>query len=459
MSTKRMLLTVLAAGTVVLALVLGSQLAGMIVPIALADEGVWGPQVTNPSFMYRLGPEVRVSTPSTPQDAPRRLPAVAYNWNRRQYLVVWHNQWPGNRDIYAQRVSDTGQLAGSWFCITTGTGDRAQPAVAYNGTNDEYLIVWMKEVSPDTYEIWGRIIAWNAGYMHPEFKIISWPDRSFWTPRVAWNSYRNEYLVVWNAFDTSGGLPGVPRDIAGARISENGSIPAINSLTTYAGPHQVDITYNVAKNEYFLAFVVIHTQATTGNDIYGLRVNGDTGTSVYPPGLLHICTTAKDQNTPAVATNGQDRYMVVWEHPYSSTDRDIYKQELDADGNLVGVNWVVTYTSLDETVPDIAAKWPSTEWIVVWQKALTGGTGYGIRAVRWISGFTMGTYAFDVADWVFYECQNPAVTAGHAGYFIAYEELPPSALADSTSLTAYQHIYGQMWWPEAAYLPLILKNK
>jgi len=29
-------------------------------------------------------------------------------------------------------------------------------------------------------------------------QICTFPDRSFWTPRVAWNSYRNEYLVVWD---------------------------------------------------------------------------------------------------------------------------------------------------------------------------------------------------------------------------------------------------------------------
>ena len=61
--------------------------------------------------------------------------------------------------------------------------------------------------------------------------------------------------------------------------------------------------------------------------------------------------------------------------------------------------------------------------------------------------------------WTFYECQNPAVAADIPGYLVVYEELPPpGSLADSTNLTSYQHIYGRMWWPEAAYLPLTLKN-
>lgn len=97
----------------------------------------------------------QISTPSSPIDANRHKPAVAHNCRHHLYLVVWHNQWPGDRDIYAQRV-------GPWVAVSAGTGDRIQPAVAYSATDDEYLVVWMKEVSPEVYEIWGRIIAWTG---------------------------------------------------------------------------------------------------------------------------------------------------------------------------------------------------------------------------------------------------------------------------------------------------------
>jgi hypothetical protein len=90
---------------------------------------------------YLLGPDVQISTPSTPGDADRYKPAVAYNYIHHEYLVVWHNTWPGgHRDIYAQRVSESGKLLGPWFAISAGSNDRLQPAVAYNATNDEYLI-------------------------------------------------------------------------------------------------------------------------------------------------------------------------------------------------------------------------------------------------------------------------------------------------------------------------------
>ena len=65
-------------------------------------------------------------------------------------------------------------------------------------------------------------------------------------PAVAYNNRHGEYLVVWNAIDTTVSFPpGVPNDIAGLRVSASGVVqnpgaPLI--LTTYASPHQVDMT-------------------------------------------------------------------------------------------------------------------------------------------------------------------------------------------------------------------------
>jgi len=431
-------------------------LAGVLAPMATAREGVWGTDWLNPLFMYRFSPEVQLSPSPQCDTSDEHTPAVAYNYVHHEYLVVWHNEWPaGGKDIYAQRVSDTGQLVGSWFAITSGAGDRFQPAVAYNAMNDEYLVVWMYEASADVYEIWGRAIAWNNSYQKAEKQIITYPDRSFWNPRVAWNSYRNEYLVVWNAFDTTTSFPpGIPSDIAGARVSGDWStIYTSNILTTYSGPHQVDITYNLAMNQYFIAFVVVHTEATSGNDIYGLRVGWD-GSPVG--GLIEIyrddiAGQRKHQNHPAVATNEQDKYMVVWEHEYDPTDHDIYAREYHVDGTPDGSYFTISSWTQDDTVPDVAANGANKEWVAVWQRALPSGSGYSIHGFRWGSaGSSAYTYLFDVINWTFYECKNPAVAADIPGYLIVYEEKAPLNKFD---------IYGRMWWPEAVYLPLILRNQ
>jgi len=86
-----------------------------------------------------------------------------------------------------------------------------QPAVAYNAKEDNYLVVWMYNWSGTS--IWnpnridGRTVKWDGSSMGSERVIISWPNRSFWTPRVTWNSFHNQYMVVWTAFDTTTGQP------------------------------------------------------------------------------------------------------------------------------------------------------------------------------------------------------------------------------------------------------------
>jgi hypothetical protein len=81
-----------------------------------------------------LGPEITVSD----LDNEQVHPAIAYNETRDQYLVVWQNDWGGVSDIYAQRLDGEGNLL-SWFTVDTGTNSRIQPTVTYDSINDRYL--------------------------------------------------------------------------------------------------------------------------------------------------------------------------------------------------------------------------------------------------------------------------------------------------------------------------------
>jgi len=89
-------------------------------------------------------------------------PSVAYNSQDDEFLVAWeieHGSYGAGglrTDIYARRIySNT--VAGSWVlttlrCVVTGDPggggdgrDRVQPDVAYNSTNNEYLIAYTRE--------------------------------------------------------------------------------------------------------------------------------------------------------------------------------------------------------------------------------------------------------------------------------------------------------------------------
>jgi hypothetical protein len=402
-----------------------------------------------PSGEMRIGAEIKLSPDPDPYvSADRYEPAVAYNPLHDEYLVVWTNVWPGgNSDIYARRVSRTGELL-SWFCITTGTESRSWPAVAYNATNDEYLVVWSYEASSMVYDVWGKIIPWYGPGTNSEFEIMTWLNRSFWSPEVAWNSNRNEYLVVWSALDTTTGFPpGQYNDIGGYRLSASGTI--YNSETPIIIdnvdlPQQPDLAYNATTDEYLVVWVRYY--AATSYDIYGARVSGE-GALVDPPAQFVIMATNDDEYHPAVGSNGIDRYVVAWEWVVTG-DHNVRATDLDEAGSVVGWTWW-SATLNSETNPDVTvAPGAGVDCFIVWQQSATSQEQ--IWAFRLTPTDTTGWFALaSRANW---ESHSPAVAMGRPGYLIAYAS---DSLVDPS---VDQHIYARMWWPEVVGVPLALRN-
>ena len=443
MSVRRTQLTVVVAGLLLLAI---AVTPGLQAP-AGAQEGKTDVEgIVSPAAL--LGGEIQISPPSATA-ADRHVPSVAHNSKHDEYLVVWHNTWPGgHRDIYARRVTDSGRLL-SWFAVSAGPNDRAQPAVAYNATRDEYLVVWMYNANNDksTFEIWGRIVSWNGAQLGPEFQIISWPNRTFYTPRAVWNGRTNEYLVVWNAHDAT---TLQPTDIAHAILSHTGAKLYGAIISAADQPHQIDVTYNVANDEFLAVWRRMWNPGD--GDIRAARIEGFGGQVVTPPGVFTVNASTEDQMFPSVATNGQNRYIVVWQHafPGPCCDWDIRAQEVDQNGGLVGSWFYLSSSSDDETVPRVAARaGPRREYMAVWQRTTTGGET--IRG-RWWSGNTGTAIPLIVADYAFWDVERPAIAAGSTGFLTVYTG---DAQGDPT---VQQHIYGRIWTRNNAFLPLLMRK-
>ncbi|MBN2146460.1 MAG: hypothetical protein JW726_03685 [Anaerolineales bacterium] len=369
--------------------------------------------------------------------------AIAYNYLHNEYMVVWENTWPGGKkDIYARRVSDNGQLL-SWFCITSGADNRHQPALAYNAAEDEYLVVWQHEVSSGVYEVWGRIVAWNGSYLMPELLIFSWANRSFVAPRVAWNSLDNEYLVAWSAFDTTTLLN---TDIACIRVKADGSIPYSHLIiATLGAPQEVDIVYNIARNGYMTVWA--RHDAATGYDIRGAFLD-NTGANITE---FDVFVGVSGQTTPAVTTNEQDHYMVVWQHfddSYTPGDWDIYGRLFQANGSPVTIPFMLSNSTDDEMAPDVAANAASQQYLFVWHRwDNAGNQNIVVSRLRHNDG-SMGPPETLLANpgW---NAVAPAVACDIPGFLIAYQK--------GSGWTPY-HIYARRLVPNVIYLPLVERN-
>ena len=396
----------------------------------------------------RLGPEVLLSDTGT-TFINRHHPAVAYSSQSRYYLVAMHELVGSRHYIAGDKVSPSGESIPSLGSITwDNTYDCIQPAVAYNAVNDEFLVVWMYDSLGDgtKYDIKGRTVKWGSSvYSGPEFLIFSWSGRSLWTPRVAWNSYRNEYFVVWTAMNMSSSLPA---DVSGIRVSAAGSpLPPHTVISDLNNPHQADITYNLASDRYL---VVWRDMAVPGyGDIKGALLKGIDGTLFSSFGGFPIDSAVQDQMLPAVSTNQQDRYIVVWQQVYTPADNDIYGIELNVNGQPVTTgSFPISVSGDNETRPTVAAR-PGTarDYFAAWQR--TTATGEAIYASR-LHSSQIQNY-FEVAAAAFWTNESPALAIGAPGHLIVYEG------DSSANPTVPREIYGRMWWPEVLFLPLVLK--
>lgn len=180
-----------------------------------------------------------------------RSPAVAYNSQDNQYLVVWAGSdleplaTPPEGDyeeveIYGQLLDGrTGAPVGGRIRISDMGPDGSvpfdahQPAVVYNSVSKEYLV-------------------------------------------AAYNAAANEYLVTWQSDDDTGGLVDNEREIFGQRLNAAGNEIGPNDFRiSDVGPDgdtsfsaiDPDVVYNSILNEYLVVF--------RGDDNFGTLVDGE----------------------------------------------------------------------------------------------------------------------------------------------------------------------------------------
>jgi hypothetical protein len=301
-------------------------------------------------------------------------PAVAYDPLRREYLVLWQNLRSGADDIYAQRISEQGELL-SWFFVAEGSS----PEVAYNPKNNTYLVVYEKYITTD-YDVYARRIDFT-GPLGAEFPVAFNLMETEHSPAVAYNMHPNydEFLVVWENVPPP---PAAINRVEGQRVAGSagggngggetiaGRLPIAKNSNYNLDP---DIAYNLNMNE----FMVVYTRQPGGGggyDVFGRRITAGGALLTEAP----IDTSGKDQYNPSVAAyrlNKTTPYLVVFNDKWNDTAGDIRGYMLDRQGQPVTlVNIAVTpgQRELDPTISENEA-WDG--YFVSWARGPAGNTG------------------------------------------------------------------------------------
>jgi hypothetical protein len=271
-----------------------------------------------------VGPiEVAIATHSDKE----LQPAVAYNAQHEEYLVVWHAH-EQDSDIYAQRVSVSGALHGGRIAVAVADGVQQRPRVAYNSQRDEYLIVWQDgtgeaDLSGYNY-IRGQRLSWDGNPLGGTIRIC---DTMVWQlePDIGYNSQDDRYLVVWR--------DGVV-NVHGQLLAGHGGTIG-GSFLICGAPRQQNfpaVAYNAHNNEFLVVWD--DHRPNIHYDIYGCRLSADGVVLNEMP----ICELRGDQRRPAVtycsATHG---YLVAWaDYSADPLQPQFGAQQVTEQGQLLG---------------------------------------------------------------------------------------------------------------------------
>ena len=260
-------------------------------------------------------------------------------------------------------------MAGAEFRISgpEALADEGTPTAAWNGNDNEYLVVWSDPRDPVNRgdDIYGRRVAEDGALIDGDIRI-SGPEAvaNEVDPAIAWNT--TEYLVVWSD-DRKAGLRGT--DIYGQRLSAAGEPVGDAFRISGAGALDYEAKPAVAwtGSEFLVVWEDGRNSAERNTDIYGRRVSAagePQGSDIRISGTNAVA----DEVSPTLAWTGGE-FLVVWSDSRNEVDRgwDIRGRRVSVAGAPDGKDFRISGTSAtaDDSVP--AVSWSGAGYLVVWQ--------------------------------------------------------------------------------------------
>lgn len=238
-------------------------------------------------------------------------PCVAWDDENDQFLVVWEDgrQGTNNYDIYGRLYNYNGNSVGSAFAICNQPNIQCEPWVTFDNVNEHYLVVWEESAdNPETgpFEIWGQLLTSTGSPIGGRFQIsedgTTSTDYNF--PCVAFCELTERFLVTWQEDDISDG--DWTGSIWGQILDQNGDV-------------YVD-TFEVANGEFCRTDVVPYLTTSffvsydnwggSSGDIWGKMVNDTGSVNSYTLQLSDINNEPCDWTN--IGSNG-DKIFVAWE--------------------------------------------------------------------------------------------------------------------------------------------------
>ena len=262
------------------------------------------------------------------------------------------------------------------FAIYTGAGNQQYVDLAFDG--NEYLVVWQGNYLNDSIDVLGRFVDDNGTVEPTVFPIGETGTLRYGEPAVAYNATANEYLVVFEYGEDA------DAEIHGRRVDPAGILPGDEyTIADQSRAGGADVAA-AAWGAYVVVWSDYRDPAN-GSNIYGQVVLSGADDS-FDGDSFPICTAIYNHFHPAIARSpSTGQFLVVWKDGRQSTESgwSIYGQRLLADANLAGNNFAISTATGDQEDPAITASQSPDLYFVAWKDRRTGAYDVYGQRVAW----------------------------------------------------------------------------
>lgn len=400
------------------------------------------------SLTLRDGDPFQVNTYTT---GSQRSPAVAAA-PTGSFVVLWHSQDAeldsSSDSVQAQLYDGTGAPVGGQFQVNSYTTGTQRYGAATMDDEGNFVVVFESWGSAGTDTIYSSIqvrrFDSSGNPVGAETQVNTYTTGTQRVPDLA-SDGAGRFVVVWRS-DGSDNGDSDGASIQGRRLDSSGNPIGDQFLVnTYTTGDQGDV--DVAMDSQGGFFVVWEGNFGKGGDaypIFGQRFASD-GSRLGSELMINV-DAASYNNSPAVAVDPQDDFMVVW----SGTRTDngdsepfgIQARRYGSDGAPAGDPFVVNeLTAGSQSWPDVAID-DRGDLVFVWEGGTENGDGSSrsIQAQRYASNGTRLDSQILVNTYTTERQTIPVVATLPTGDFVVSWQSYRSAGADS-----FYSIHGQMF--------------
>jgi len=155
---------------------------------------IYGRKISNSGELKGIG-DIAIS--STFSLSFNQIPSIAYSSNKNEYLVSWvEGLSESSHDIKGRLITGAGATDGSIFAICSASDEQYGPFAVYNNYRKEYLVVWTDNRG-SSKDIYGQRVLDSGALKESNFTFSKEIDDQEY-PCVAYNSSDSSYLVAWD---------------------------------------------------------------------------------------------------------------------------------------------------------------------------------------------------------------------------------------------------------------------